>query len=160
MGGLTILFATIYYQLIVFQGGLHIKNVATVSKREVQAFINELRGIICDESFNLSDFIFITAAKDDKDFCFSTKYTLLDLEFDAYDVLDILSDLKVEEYSETVFDKDNNDPLWLQVFGKRIKNKLVYIKLKIRKTGNKQIVCVSFHYAKNNMSFPYCRLGG
>ena len=78
------------------------------------------------------------------------------MEFDIYDVLDKLSELKVEEYSESVFDRDNNNPLWLHVFGKRINNKLVYIKLKIRKTDNKQIVCVSFHYAKNSMNFPYC----
>lgn len=119
---MTILPINIYYQLIVLQGGGCIKNAATINKREVQAFIDELRGVIFDESFNLSDFILINSTKDNSDICFSTQYTLQDLEFDIYDVLDKLSELKVEEYSESVFDRDNNDPLWLHVFGKRINN--------------------------------------
>lgn len=31
---------------------------------------------------------------------------------------------------------------------------LVYVKLKIR-NQQKQVVCVSFHYAKDKMEFPY-----
>lgn len=63
-----------------------------------------------------------------------------------------------EEYSESVFDKDNNDPIWLHVFGKEINKRLIYIKLKIRESNCKRVICVSFHYAKNNMFFPYRRL--
>lgn len=128
-----------------------------ISKRDVGTFINELRELVNNERFDIdSDFIFINSSKNEEDYQYSTRFTLLDLEYDAYDVLDRLLELKVEEYSESVLDKDNNDPLWLHVFGKEINNRLIYIKLKIRSSGNKQIVCVSFHYAKNNMSFPYC----
>lgn len=128
-----------------------------ISKRDVGTFINELRALVNNERFDLdSDFIFINSSKDEEDYQYSTRFTLLDLEYDAYDVLDKLLELRVEEYSESVLDKDNNDPLWLHVFGKEINNRLIYIKLKIRSSCNKQIVCVSFHYAKNNMSFPYC----
>ncbi len=79
----------------------------------------------------------------------------MDLEYDAQDVIGVISGLVVEEYSESVFDKNDNDPVWLHVFGKEINNKLVYIKLKIREADSKCIICVSFHYAKNNMVFPY-----
>ena len=128
-----------------------------ISKRDVGTFINELRELVNNERFDIdSDFIFINSSKNEEDYQYSTCFTLLDLEYDAYDVLDRLLELKVEEYSESVLDKDNNDPLWLHVFGKEINNRLIYIKLKIRSSGNKQIVCVSFHNAKNNMSFPYC----
>lgn len=77
------------------------------------------------------------------------------MEFDAQDVISVISGLVVEEYSESVFDKNDSDPVWLHVFGKEINNKLVYIKLKIRDAASKCIICVSFHYAKNNMVFPY-----
>lgn len=75
--------------------------------------------------------------------------------YDVEDVIDALSCLSVDEYSESVFDIDNNDPIWLHVFGKCINNRLVYIKLKIRENDVKRIICVSFHYAKNTMYFPY-----
>ena len=128
-----------------------------ISKRDVGTFINVLRELVNNERFDIdSDFIFINSSKNEEDYQYSTRFTLLDLEYDAYDVLDKLLELRVEEYSESVLDKDNNDPLWLHVFGKKINNRLIYLKLKIRSSGNKQIVCVSFHYAKNNMSFPYC----
>lgn len=59
-----------------------------------------------------------------------------------------------EEYSETKVDKDDvNSPI-LFVFGKDINGKLIYVKLKIR-NQQKQVVCVSFHYAKDKMEFPY-----
>lgn len=79
----------------------------------------------------------------------------MDLEYDAQDVIGVISGLVVEEYSESVFVKNDSDPVWLHVFGKEINNKLVYIKLKIREADSKCIICVSFHYAKNNMVFPY-----
>ena len=40
------------------------------------------------------------------------------------------------------------------VFGKDINDRLIYVKLKIR-DQQKQIVCVSFHYAKDKMQYPY-----
>lgn len=48
---------------------------------------------------------------------------------------------------------DVNPPI-LFVFGKGIDGKLIYVKLKIR-DQQKQVVCVSFHYAKDKMEFPY-----
>ena len=40
------------------------------------------------------------------------------------------------------------------MFGKDINDRLIYVKLKIR-DQQKQIVCVSFHYAKDKMQYPY-----
>lgn len=128
-----------------------------ISKHEVKSFINELKELVNNDRFDIdSDFVFINTTKASDDYLYSTRFTLLDLEYDSYDVLDKLLELKTEEYSESVLDKDDSNPLWLHVFGKKINNKLIYIKIKIRSSDNKQIVCVSFHYAKNNMSFPYC----
>lgn len=47
-----------------------------------------------------------------------------------------------------------NSPL-LFVFGKDISSKLVYVKLKIKGNQQRHVLCVSFHYAKEKMTFPY-----
>ena len=85
----------------------------------------------------------------------STPHTLLDLDYDIGDVIDRLKELTVEEYSETKIDKDDLNPPLLFVFGKNINEKLVYIKLKIKKSQKRHVLCVSFHYAKDKMKFPY-----
>lgn len=140
----------------MLRGGDSIKNQARISKREVKSFIDDLKCTITNESFNAdTDFILIRKDKSDTDTVFSTTYTLIDLSFDYLDVLDVLCDLRVDEYSETVFDNNDSDPILLHVFGKEINNRLIYIKLKIRQAKSKCIICVSFHYAKNRMIFPY-----
>ena len=85
----------------------------------------------------------------------STPYTILDLDYDIWDVVERLKELSVAEYSETKIDKDDLNPPLLFVFGKDINNKLVYIKLKIKGDNKKRVLCVSFHYAKEPMVFPY-----
>lgn len=51
-------------------------------------------------------------------------------------------------------DRDDSHPPLLFVFGKMIEGRTVYIKLKI-KSEKKKVVCVSFHYAKHDMNYPY-----
>ena len=36
-----------------------------------------------------------------------------------------------------------------------INSKLVYVKLKIKGDQQRHVLCVSFHYAKEKMTFPY-----
>lgn len=67
----------------------------------------------------------------------------------------MLYSLKLCNYSETLIDKNNNDPPFLYVFGKYIKEKEIYIKFKIRENQQKCIVCVSFHYSEHKMVYPY-----
>ncbi len=127
----------------------------SVKREEVVSFIQELKDTINSESFNIdTDFIMIVKSKQ-KDMEHSTQYTLLDLECDVHDVIDVLKELTVSDYSECRIDKDDLDPPRLFIFGKIINRKTVYIKLKIKEKDNKCIVCVSFHYAKEKMSFPY-----
>lgn len=110
--------------------------------------------IITNEDFDIdNDFKQIYSSKEKG---YSTQETMVDLEYDVQDVIDRLGELCMEEYSETLFDKDDTNPPLLFVFGKSINKKLVYIKLKIRKNAdNREIVCVSFHYALRDMNFPY-----
>ncbi len=101
-----------------------------------------------------TDLNLIQRKKKGNDQKYSTPYTLLDLDYDAADVVDRLKELKLEEYSETKIDTDDVNPPTLFVFGKDINRKLIYVKLKVR-NQQKQVVCVSFHYARDEMNFPY-----
>lgn len=126
-----------------------------MKKREVVAFLNELHKLLESDDFDINtDLNLISKKKREEDQKFSTPYTLLDLDYDVEDVVNRLKELKVEEYSETKIDTDDVHPPILFVFGKDINDKLIYVKLKIR-DQQKQVVCVSFHYAKDKMEFPY-----
>ena len=130
--------------------------LSTQSKKgEVAAFLEELKMFLKKGDFNIdTDFILIRKNKKD-DMEHSTPYTLLDLDYDIEDVVDRLKELTVEEYSETKIDKEDLDPPLLFVFGKNINRKLIYIKLKIKGDQKRHVLCVSFHYAKDKMKFPY-----
>jgi hypothetical protein len=125
-------------------------------KNEVTDFLEELQGILGKENFDIdTDITLIRAKKKKEDELYSTPYTLLDLDYDTYDVVDRLKELTVKEYSETLIDKDDINPPLLFVFGKDINNKQVYVKLKMKGEPSRYVVCVSFHYAKEKMVFPY-----
>lgn len=125
-------------------------------KKEVVAFLDELKSILESADFDIdTNFTLIKKKKQGKDQKYSTSYTLLDLDYDTKDIVERLKELTIEEYSETKIDKDDLNPPLLFVFGKDINNKLVYIKLKIKEYQQRHILCVSFHYAKEKMTFPY-----
>lgn len=123
-------------------------------KKDVKAFLEELKEILNSEKFNSDNDI--TIVKSNKEEAvYSTKYLMLDLEYDTSDIVERLKELTLTEYSETLMDKDDDKPPLLFVFGKDINSKLVYIKLKIKGEKLKRVLCLSFHYAKHNMDFPY-----
>ena len=123
-------------------------------KKVIKAFLEELKEILGDEDFDIDkNLLIIRSRKDEIEY--STNYTLVDLEYDSFDVVERLKELTVAEYSETLIDKDDDKPPLLFVFGKDINNKLVYIKLKIKGETDKKVLCLSFHYAKYDMKFPY-----
>ena len=146
----------VHYQLIVnILEVIHIFLSFQSKKRDIEVFLDELHKLLEKENFNINtDLILIRKKKRGDDQEFSTPYTLLDLDYDIEDVIDRLKELKVEEYSETKIDKNDVNPPVLFVFGKDIDDRLIYIKLKI-KDQQKQVLCVSFHYAKDKMEFPY-----
>lgn len=130
--------------------------LSTQSKKgEVIAFLEELEGLLGKEDFDIDSDLTLIKKKKIDDEEHSTPYTLLDLDYDAWDVVERLKELTVAEYSETKIDKDDLDPPLLFVFGKDINRKLVYVKLKIKGDQRRHVLCVSFHYARNPMKFPY-----
>ena len=132
--------------------------LSRISKRqEVVAFLEELKAFLKGNDFDIDHDLILIKKKKVDDEEYSTPYTLLDLDYNSEDVVNRLKELTVAEYSETKIDKDDLNPPLLFVFGKDINRRLVYMKLKIKKKENlrKQILCVSFHYAKEKMKFPY-----
>ncbi len=133
----------------------NIKNRIRSDKRDVMAFLEKLRKIMEHSHFDIDkDLTLIRARKRGRE-KYSTPYTLLDLDYDISDVADRLMELTVGDYSETVIDKDDDNPPLLFVFGKQVNNKQVYIKLKIKGDPPSHIVCVSFHYAEHDVVFAY-----
>lgn len=123
-------------------------------KKDVKAFLEELKEILNAKEFNIdNDLMIVKSNKDEIEY--STGYLMLDLEYDALDVVERLKELTIAEYSETLIDKDDDKPPLLFVFGKDINSRLVYIKLKIKGDQTKRVLCLSFHYAKHDMVFPY-----
>ena len=131
--------------------------LSTQSKKsEVIAFLNELKSILENEDFDIDKHLtLINKNKQGEDQKYSTPYTLLDLDYDTEDVVERLKELTITEYAETKIDKDDLNPPLLFVFGKDINSKLVYVKLKIKGDQQRHVLCVSFHYAKEKMTFPY-----
>lgn len=88
--------------------------------------------LLVSNDFDINtDLNLICKKKQGDDQKFSTPYTLLDLDYDAEDVVNRLKELKVEEYSETKIDTDDENPPILFVFGKDINAKRIYVKLNL-----------------------------
>lgn len=115
------------------------------TKKDVKNFLNKLMTILNSQNFNEdNDLIIIKSTKDDIQF--STRYLMLDIDYDTSDIVERLKELTLAEYSETLIDKDDSNPPLLFVFGKSIE---------IKGNTAKKILCLSFHYARHNMNFPY-----
>ena len=122
------------------------ENSYIASVEEVIEFLTELKIILSSKTC----FLDILLRKSDEDSLDShtTENTIADLSFDSEDVKAELLGLSVNEYIETILDnKDSNRPAFW-VFGRCVRNKDVYIKLKIRDKINNKIFCVSFHYPR------------
>ena len=67
-------------------------------KREVVAFLDELHKLLESDDFDINtDLNLVRKRKQGDDQKFSTPFTLLDLDYDAEDVVERLKELKVEE---------------------------------------------------------------
>ena len=133
---------------------LTIKIPVRSETKDVKAFLEELKEILNAKAFNIdNDLLIVKSNKDEIEY--STGYLMLDLDYDALNVVERMKELTIAEYSETLIDKDDDKPPLLFVFGKDIDSRLVYIKLKIKGEQTKRVLCLSFHYAKHDMVFPY-----
>lgn len=77
-----------------------------VNQKNVEDFLVEMKGILNDEKFNIErDFDFVTIrASDEPDDEYTNMNTLLELEYDSYDVVEELKTLSIQEYTESMLD--------------------------------------------------------
>ena len=125
-------------------------------KSIIKEFISEVSAIINDTNFSIENSFYLNYkfAKDPK---YSNMTAMAELEFDIMDIINLISELTIQDYSHTLIDNDERyDGEMLHIFGKTINEKLLYIKLKIRK-NKKIVVCISFHFAEYELNFPYLR---
>lgn len=123
------------------------------SEEEVREFLKELKELLTDPRFDVSRDLDILPKKKSESPTdpYTTANTLLALDFDKTDVLNQLLALEISEYIETfIDDKDNTLPPFF-AFAKSIKNRDVYVKVKIRDRQNCKVFCISFHFAR----FPF-----
>lgn len=113
------------------------------AKIVIENFLEELKQLLADKELK---FDIISSQKN--------KETLLELNYNSEDIKIELMKLGIEQYVESV--PDTRDGIILNVFSKTIKNKQVYIKVKIRSKENKKVLCLSFHFAEHKINFfPY-----
>ncbi len=142
--------------IINYKGGIIALNVNGYiePQQEVNSFLTDLKHVLTFEDCHL-DILYRKRDEDPLD-PHTTENTLLDLEYDTEDVKNELLSLTEKEYIETIVDdKDRNRPPF-RVFGKLVKEKEVYIKVKIRDKTKHKVFCVSFHYPRRPLkSGPY-----
>ena len=131
-----------------------------LSRKNVEDFLVEMKGILLAASFDPEkDFIFQEErAQDDPDDEFTNANTILALDYDYEDIIEELKTLTIEEYCESMVDTVSKDLSFWHIFGRKIQNRDVYIKVRIkqRKRGSRFVFCISFHFARHILAdFPY-----
>ncbi len=121
------------------------------STNAIQTFLLQCRQIIASKDIIPSTFVVIRSEKNKK--------TMLELGFTDKQLMAVLEELTLEDYAEGPRnDRDFRGTVW--IFGKCIKNREVYIKLKISEMdeqGNEiaTLICLSFHFSEKPLTYPY-----
>lgn len=125
------------------------------SKYEINNFLEKLAWRLDSPYFDPEKDLVVQRLKENDDVEFSNINTLISLGYDNFDIANTLNELEVGDYSHSIRDKVDKEPPFLHVFGKIISNRMIYIKLKMKEYPKKKVICVSFHYARKELSFPY-----
>lgn len=133
-GKIEINILTNYQLIVIIIMVMQMENKQISSKEQVENFLLELKHIINDKKFNINeDFDILLKKKNETDDdAYTTKNTLIQLNYDKNDIIRNLKELKISEYIETLTDVKNVYSPQFWVFIKRINLKQVYIKVKIR----------------------------
>jgi len=127
----------------------------TENNTQIEEFLTKLKSILCSDMFDINKDLEILFSLTEGKPGFMNAQTLDDLGYTIVDVRDTLLSLTVQDYSETMFDNRELTGPGLRVFGKNIRNKEVYIKVKLRIRENSNVFCISFHYSQYPISYPF-----
>lgn len=120
------------------------------TKGAVQTFLTDLKNILLDPKLN-----FRLEPREDKEYEYTTDYCLETLTYDISDVIKELLKLNLKNYVETCDDLRNKKSNRFYIFKKIIQEREIYIKVKIESYDNKNILCMSFHFAKYPLKTAY-----
>ena len=112
------------------------------TRLEVQRFLRTVHA-----KLKVFDILF----RDDRE---KNRQALFDLDITPVYRVEIIKNLAVTDYSAgpIVSELDKNTEMW--VFGKDVKNREVYIKISLG-FPNASVICISFHLAEHELSYPY-----
>lgn len=111
------------------------------SKFDVELFLKQLK-----QHLEIWQIVFINRPK-------NQLQTLADLEITAQKREEIIKNLTYKDYSEGPKPETQFTGGEMWIFGKKVKNQELYIKLTIsNKTDN--VICISFHKAEHPMKYP------
>ncbi len=120
-------------------------NVETIA-----SFLRELSLLLNSPNFNYKK-NFIFAGKSERK---KNTETMLQLNMDVIDVIEILKKLKISEYYQSVPDDKNSDMPDFHVFFTFVSEMEIYIKLRIQNIRN--VLCISFHFPEySHGKMPY-----
>ena len=131
------------------------------SKANVCDFLEKMKSILESVDFDIRrDFIFQRyRVIDDPDDEYTNENTLLALDYDMEDVVEVLKALTLEDYHESMVDNVADGFNVFFVFGKRIRKRDVYIKVRLKQRAgmaNSYVFCISFHFARQTINlYPY-----
>lgn len=113
-----------------------------VTKEEVQSFLSD---------FHQKMKVWEIRVRDDRG---KNTQALLSLEMSPVQRIKIIEALSMTDYSKgpTTDTLNAGAPLW--VFGKEVKTRTIYIKISVG-PPNRPVICISFHEAEREMSFPF-----
>jgi len=127
----------------------------TENNTQIEEFLTKLKSILCSDKFDINRDLEVLFSLTEGTAGFMNAQTLGDLGCTIADVRDTLLSLTVQDYSETMFDNRELTGPGFRVFGRNIKKKEVYIKVKVRKRENNDVFCISFHYSQYPISYPF-----
>jgi hypothetical protein len=130
------------------------------SKEAVESFLLKVHEILKDDSFDIHKNFYLQWLRTSysENNLYTNESTLVELNYGLKDVVDEIISLTVENYKETFIDNQPGKVRPFYCFVKNINGKQVYIKFKISEVKNKQVFCVSFHFAEFNVKdeeLPY-----
>ncbi|MDR2572706.1 MAG: hypothetical protein LBD23_20760 [Oscillospiraceae bacterium] len=127
----------------------------TENNTHVEEFLSKLKSVLCSKKFDVNRDLDIQFSVIEGEPGYLNAQTLNDLGYTIIDVRSTLLSLKVQNYSETMFDKKDLTGPGFRVFGRIIDTKEVYIKVKIRKRDKNEVFCISFHYSQYPIAYPF-----
>ena len=130
------------------------------SKEAVESFLLKAHKILKDVSFDINKNFYLQRLRTSysENNSYTNESTLVELNYGLQDIVDEITSLTVENYKETFIDNQPGKMKPFYCFIKNINGKQVYIKFKISEVKNKQVFCISFHFAEFNVKdeeMPY-----